>query len=95
MAWLPLKKASLPSEDQALESVLQQHTPSSRPKRNKASGQEVPDGPCIFEPTSPEWQEIFQRQKKSKATGAKKKPAKEKVPAKVKAPAKKKAAAKK
>lgn len=95
MAWLPLKKASLPSEEQALESVLQHHTPTSMPKRKKASGWEVPDGPSRFEPTSPEWQDIFQRQQ-SKATGAKKKaPAKQKPPAKKKAPAKQKPPAKK
>ena len=53
-AWLQLKIASLPTEADALQAVLQKHSPENLPKRRKTSIKNVPDGPSRFNPISQE-----------------------------------------
>ena len=58
-SWLPLKLASLPTEAEALKSILVAHTPASIPKQTtKQSGRKIPDGAARFDPVSQEWQLI-------------------------------------
>ena len=44
LAWLQLKLASLPTEAEALQGVLQKHSPENLPKQRKASNKNVPVG---------------------------------------------------
>ena len=59
-AWLTLKLASLPSEKEAIQNVLDRHSPSNLPKRQKTSQQNEPKGAARFNPTSQEWVEILE-----------------------------------
>ena len=59
-SWLPLKRASLPTEQQAIETVLASHTPKNVPKRKTKRTSTYPVGPARFNLTSNECQEILQ-----------------------------------
>ena len=88
LAWKALKAASLPTEEEALQAVLESHTPQNLPKRKGHSGRKVPDGVGRFNPISDEWKAIMEgcdtpskkaksatkRDATKKATAAKKSP---------------------
>ena len=60
-SWLTLKLATLPTEKEALQSVLESRTPSGLPKRvTKQGGRKVPNGMAWFDPTSEEWRKIHE-----------------------------------
>jgi hypothetical protein len=81
-AWLLLKNSSLPTEDQAINRVLSNHTASNVPKRKNKRTAAVPMGPARYNPSSPEWEEILHDQAaKKKYSG------KENISSKRKAPA--------
>ena len=71
LAWKAFKAATLPSEAEAVNTVLQSHTPQNIPKPKKHSGRKVPDGAGRFDPTSSEWQAIMEETsaKKAKSSG--------------------------
>ena len=78
-SWLILKNASsLPTEDQALKKVLEDHTASNVPKKKTNRKRNVPIGPARYDPSSPEWEEILKDQaaKKRKENVTTKKPPK-------------------
>ena len=58
-SWLQLKFASLPTETEALESVLEKHSPVNIPRRKKAAKRTEPTGAARCDPTSPEWVDIL------------------------------------
>ena len=71
-SWLPLKFASLPTEAEALKSILKAHTPAAIPKQTaKRTGKKVPDGAARFDPVSKEWKEILE-EREDKTTPKKK-----------------------
>ena len=76
-SWLILKNASLPTEAQALDKVLGDHTASNVPKNKTNRKRNLPIGPARYDPSSPEWEEILQEQasKKKNPAKIKKKPA--------------------
>ena len=83
LAWKALKVASLPTEEEAVESVLASHTPKNIEKRKARSGRKVPDGPGRFNPTSPEWKDILNPPETAEPKAKKAKPAtKKKAPVK-------------
>ena len=57
--WKAFKAASLPTEKEAMDSVLSSHTPKNLPKRKSHRGRKVPDGASRFNPTSKEWRDIL------------------------------------
>ena len=67
-AWLVLKNASLPTEDQALQNVLQSHTASNVPKKKTAIRRNLPIGPGRYNPSGPEWESILEEREKKKKT---------------------------
>ena len=67
-AWLILKNASLPTEAQALQNVLQSHTASNIPKKKTAVRRNLPSGPARYNPSGPEWEDILEEQAKKKKT---------------------------
>ena len=71
-SWLPLKVASLPTEAEALKSILKARTPAAIPKRTaKRTGKKVPDAAARFDPVSKEWKEILE-EREDKTTSKKK-----------------------
>ena len=71
-SWLPLKFASLPTEAEALKSILKARTPAATPKWTaKRTGKKVPDGAAWFDPVSKEWKEILE-EREDKTTPKKK-----------------------
>ena len=58
-SWLQLKFASLPTETEALESVLVKHSPDNIPRCKKAAKHTEPTGAARCDPTSPEWVDIL------------------------------------
>ena len=76
-AWLGFKNATLPTEKQAIENVLTDHTASNVQKKKTNRRINKPSGPARYDPNSPEWEEILleQSQKKSKTNKAAKRPA--------------------
>ena len=75
-SWLILKNASLPTEDQALKKVLQDHTASNVSKKKTNRKRNLPLGPARYDPVSPEWEAILHEQaaKKPKAKNNPKQP---------------------
>ena len=59
-AWLTLKLASLPTEKEAIQKVLDRHSPSNLPKCQKTSQRNELRGAARFNPTSQEWVEILE-----------------------------------
>ena len=59
-AWLQLKLASLPTEGEALQAVLQKHAPKNLPKWKKAVIHKVPYGAARFNPISQDWVKILE-----------------------------------
>ena len=59
LAWKAFKAASLPTEKEALDSVLGSHTPKIIPKGKAHGGRKVPEGASRFNPTSKEWRDIL------------------------------------
>ena len=47
-SWLPLKLASLPSEAESFQAVLETHNPKNLPQRIKKSVRQMPVGPARF-----------------------------------------------
>ena len=71
-SWLPLKFASLPTEAEALRSILKAQNPVAIPKRiANRTGKKVPDGAAWFHPVSKEWKEILE-EREDKTTPKKK-----------------------
>ena len=60
LAWKALKIASLPTEKEAMEAVLQLHSPKNIQKRKAHSGRKVPEGLSRFNLLSDEWKEIME-----------------------------------
>ena len=73
-SWLILKNASLPTEDQALKKVLEDHTASNVPKKKTNRKRNLPIGPARYNPSSPEWEEILKDQAAKKNVTTKKPP---------------------
>ena len=73
-AWLQLKLSSLPTESQALDTVLGNHTAKNIPKRVTKHKANVPNGPPRYDLSSQEWIDIMQsRENKENGTPKKKK----------------------
>ena len=67
-----LKFTSLPTEAEALRSILKAQTPAAIPKRAaKRTGKKVHDGATWFDPISKEWKEILE-EREDKTTPKKK-----------------------
>ena len=77
-AWLVLKNASLPSEAQVLEKIIEDHTAKNIQKKKTNRKRNLPEGPARYDPSSPEWETILieQASKKKKVTNPKPKPKK-------------------
>ena len=75
-AWLVLKNASLPTEAQVLQQVIEDHTATNVPKKKTTRKRNLPEGPARYDPSSPEWETILKEQasKKKKVTQPKPKP---------------------
>ena len=67
-AWLVLKNASLPTESQALQEVIANHTATNIPKKKTTRKRNLHDGPSRYDISSPEWENILIEQA-SKKTG--------------------------
>lgn len=83
-SWVVLKVATIPTEEEALDSVLSSHTAKNVPKRAKKRNANVPVGPMRYDPSSSAWVEILKETeaKKMKLTENKKVPInKKKTPA--------------
>ena len=83
-SWFALKVATIPTEEEALDSVLSSHTAKNVPKRAKKRNANVPVGPMRYDPSSSAWVEILKETetKKMKLIEKKKTPVnKKKTPA--------------
>ena len=69
LAWKALKMASLPTEEEAVQAVLESHTPKNIEKKKTRSGRKVPDGVGRFNSISDEWIEIMEQTPIKKAKG--------------------------
>ena len=69
-SWLPMKLATLPSEVQALDAVIESRSPKDIPQRKKRTNRGLPVGQDRFNPTSEEWKKIMENQKKPKETNS-------------------------
>ena len=58
-SWLPMKLATLPSEVQALDAVIESRSPKDIPQRKKRTNRGLPVGQDRFNPTSEEWKKIM------------------------------------
>ena len=67
LAWKALKVATLPTEAEAVDSVLESHSPNNIQKRKAPSGRKVPTGMARWDPTSKEWMEIYEETAAKKA----------------------------
>ena len=63
-SWLVLKLASIPSESEALTSILESHTAKNISKRKKPRKENLPIGPARYDPASQEWVSILEEQNK-------------------------------
>ena len=51
-AWLVLKNASLPTEAQVLEKIIEDHTAKNIPKRKTKRKRQLPEGPARYDPST-------------------------------------------
>jgi hypothetical protein len=72
-AWLILKNASLPTESQALQEVIANHTATNIPKKKTTRKRNLPDGPARYDINSQEWENILIEQASNKPGPAAKK----------------------
>lgn len=81
-AWLVLKNASLPTEAQVLEKIIDDHTAKNIPKKKTNRKRQLPEGPARYDPSSSEWEIILLEQaaKKKKVANPKPKKASKKNP---------------
>ena len=85
-SWLALKSASIPTEEEAIDSVLSAHTANKVPKRVTKRKMNVPDGAERYDPSSTAWVNILKETEAKKQKQADSKAAKKaKNDAKVKA----------
>ena len=66
-SWLTLKLSTIPTESEALKSVLSAHTASNVPKRKQKRKQTLPTGSARYDPTSDEWVAVLEEQESRKA----------------------------
>ena len=66
-SWLTLKLSTIPTESEALQSVLSAHTSSNVPKRKQKRKQILPTGSARYDPTSDEWVALLEEQESRKA----------------------------
>ena len=57
-------------QEEALQAVLEEHSPKNILKRKKQGGRTVPDGPGRFMPTSDEWKDLMEETESKKAKKA-------------------------
>ena len=75
-AWLVLKNASLPTEAQVLEKIIDDHTAKNIPKKKTNRKRQLPEGPARYDPSSSEWENILLEQAAKKKKVANPKPKK-------------------
>ena len=56
-SWLPLRKATIRTEEEALDLVLLRTVPRAEPRKAAKRKASAPLGPAGNDPTSPEWEE--------------------------------------
>ena len=57
-SWLPLRKATIRTEEEAFDQVLLRTVPRGEPRKARKRRATGPDGPARNDPLSPEWEEI-------------------------------------
>ena len=67
-SWLVLKRASIGTETEALDALLEEKTPKNLPKSKSKRNMNYPSGPARYDCSGPEWLELMRsrRQKKEK-----------------------------
>ena len=58
-SWLPLRKATIRTEEEAFDQVLLKTVPRAEPRKAKKRRVTGPDGPARNDPCSPEWEEFL------------------------------------
>ena len=72
-----MKVATIPTEVEAIDSVLMSHTAQNVPKRAKQRNMNVPVGPMRYDPSSSAWIEILEETEAKKKKVIENKQAKE------------------
>ena len=67
-SWLVLKRASIGTETEALDALLEEKTPQNLPKSKSKRNMNYPSGPARYDCSGPEWLELMRsrREKKEK-----------------------------
>ena len=65
-SWLPLKMATIPTEDESIKRILSSHTFSNVPKRQNKRQDNLPTGKDRFNPISPAWINTLENQENKK-----------------------------
>ena len=67
-SWLVLNRASIGTESEALDTLLEEKTPKNLPKSKPKRNMNYPSGPARYDCSGPEWLELMRsrREKKEK-----------------------------
>ena len=67
-SWLVLKRASIGTETEALDSLLEDKIPKNLQKSKSKRNMNYPSGPARYDCTGPEWMELMRSRREKKAT---------------------------
>ena len=75
-SWLVLKRASIGTDVEALDSILAEKIPKNLKKSKYKRNMNYPSGPARYDCTGPEWMELF-RSRRQRKSGQKSKKSKD------------------